>query len=219
MTSKAVAPREAPKVPDLVRTPAQQITSDDVIIPRIKLGQYMSPAVQDELVKFGSVFATSGKDDADPQVLWTPGDAEGVRFYVLRWYKAKSYTPGDGEPLEMFDFDDPNAPAEAWVTYNFVIAIPSVEDFVPFRLLLTKSGKNAALQILTILKKNARMGPDWNNAFSLTASTRENKKGKFTVPRVAVTTAIPSEVTTAEGMALDMASAPVEHVPTEQPAI
>ncbi len=221
MASTAVAERSQSAVPDLVRTPALTITAEDVALPRIYIGQFMSKAVQDQLVKPGCIYAATGQDDPDPNVLWdksTKGDNPGVLFYVIGLRKGKSIS--DGGELQLFDFDDPNAPADAWVTYNYSVLVPEVDVEVPFKLLLTRTGRPAALQINTVLKKNAIKGPAWHNAFRLTTAERENAKGKFFVARVAIAETDQEQIAVAESMALMMSSAVVSHGSTsEEPAI
>jgi hypothetical protein len=221
----AVAKREA-SVPDMVRTPALSITAEDIALPRIYLGQFMSQAVQEGLVKAGQIFSATGADDPDPTILWSSdGKGEfkdGVPIYVLTIKKGKSWTAGPGEELQLFDYDDPAAPADAWVTYGYVVAIPALDDQVPFKLLLTRTGKPAALQINTVILKQAAAGPAWLTKFVLTTAPRENNKGKFFVPRVAVGEAVAAEVAIAETIGLALNSAAVERPQsgaTEQPAI
>lgn len=201
----AVAKVES-QVPELVRTPANEITAEDIALPRIYLGQFMSQAVQDGLVKAGVIFSATGADDPDPTVLWSPGDEPGVKLYILALRKGKSYTAGPGEELQLFDFDDPAAPPDAWVTYGYTVCLPDQDEFVPFKLLLTRTGKNAALQINTVLKKNSISGPAWESAFYLTTAPRENNKGKFFVPRIAIAETVPAEVEVAQNMAISMSA-------------
>lgn len=224
MTSKAVATRDEAQVPDLIRTPALTITADDIALPRIYIGQYMTGAVQEGLVKAGQIFTANGKDDPDPNVLWSkdedPDSENPVRFYVLHLRKGKSWSAGPGEELELFDFDDPNAPSDAWVTYNYTVCVPSVDADVPFKLLLTRTGKNAALQINTVLKKNSAAGPAWVNCFGLTAVLRENTKGKFYVPRISIRDASQDEVAIADRIGLDMSASTMDAPATgSQPQI
>lgn len=221
MANAELVERPAAAVPDLVRTPALTITAEDVALPRIYIGQFMSKAVQEQLVKPGVIFSATGQDDPDPQVLWSESDKKnpGVRLYVIGLRKGKSIS--DGGELQLFDYDDPNAPPDAWVTYNYTVAIPSVDEDVPFKLLLTRTGRPAALQMNTVLKKNSIGGPAWANAFLLTTAARENAKGKFFVPRVAITEPVESEVAVAASLAEMMSSAPEpSYGPAgEQPAI
>jgi hypothetical protein len=206
MASKAVAERSAPKVPDLVPTPALQITAEDVALPRIYIGQFMSAAVQSQLVKAGTIFAGTGGDDPDPQVLWSPGDPEGVLFHVIGLRKAKSFAV-DGE-LMLYDYDDPSAPEDAWVTYNYTVFLPDFDTEVPYKLLLTRTGRPTALKINTVLKKNEIGGPAWASAFRLTATERSNPKGKFFVAQVKTNiTADQGHVAKAAELALQIAGA------------
>lgn len=220
----AVTKRES-AVPDMVRTPALTITSDDIALPRVYIGQFMSAAVQEGLVTAGQIFSATGADDPDPVILWDPKGKgifkDGVEFYVLNLRKGKSWTAGPGEELQLFDYDDPAAPADAWVTYGYTIAIPAVDTDVPFKLLLTRTGKSAALQINTVLLKASVKGPSWQSKFVLTATPRENNKGKYFVPRVAAAEAVLSEVEVAEKIGLSLSSASIERPASagEQPAI
>ncbi len=218
MTKAALAERPAPQVPALHQTPALQITAEDIALPRIYIGQYMSKAVQEQLVKAGDVYSATGQEDPDPQVLCPEGSDEGVIFYVIALRKGKSIS--DGGELQLFDFDDPSAPPEAWVTYNYTVCVPSVDEDVPFKLLLTKTGRPAALNINTVLKKNSISGPAWVNAFKLTTAKRENAKGKFYVARVTTVEADAKAVEVAQNLAIQMSASVVEHGSTgEQPAI
>jgi hypothetical protein len=174
--------QQGSQVPALANTPAMEIGSEDVALPRLYIGQYMSDHVQEERVKAGAIFTALGKDDPDPQVLWEPGTEEGVRFHVLALRKGKSIS-ADGQLL-LYAFDDPDAPADAWVTYNYVIALPRVDQDVPYKWLLTRTGRPAAQQINLVIKKNEARGPAHENAFEVVTSPRENAKGKFFVPRI-----------------------------------
>lgn len=211
----------AGQVPDLVRTPALTITHEDVAAPRIYIGQFMSAAVQQQLVKAGSIFAALAGDDPDPNILYVHGDKKnpGVLFYVLGLRKGKSIS-ADGE-LKLWDFDDPNAPAEAWVTYNYTVFAPDVDTDIPCKLLLTRTGRQTALKINTVLARNVVAGPAWVNAFRLTTAERENSKGKFYVAQVKQVEADAGDVKVAEGLALSVAAAPQRDFAStgEQPAI
>ncbi len=197
--SAAVAERPS-AVPALVQ-PRLELDSSDVALPRIYIGQHMSNAVQEGLVKPGSIFAAIGADDADPSVLWEPADnpKPGVLFHVIGLRKGKSITV-DGD-LQTFDFHDPSAPAEAWTTYSYFVVLPDHDQDMPFKLLLTRTGAPAAKQINLVLKKNEARGPSWESAFRLTTAKRENDKGKYFVARVSVAEASASNVGVAEALA------------------
>lgn len=169
-------------VPDLVRTPAFEITAEDVALPRLKIGQYMSNFVQDGAVPPGCLFLSLSADDGDPQVLYEIDDDEPLVFHVLNLIKGKSISQ-DGE-LVTWDFNDPDAPADAWVTYKYGIALPEYDEDVPATFLLTRTGKPAAQQINMVLAKNASKQPPHATAFAVETVARSNDKGKYFVPRV-----------------------------------
>lgn len=212
-------------VPDLVPTPSvtSEITAEDVSLPRIYLGQFMSEAVKAQLVKPGSLFAAIGPDDQDPNVLWEFEDKpdKAPVFYVLALRKGKSYSE-DGGGLELYDLDDPNAPEGAWVTYTYTVALPDVDPDVPFKLLLTKTGKPAAKQINTVLVKNAARGPAYTTAFRLTTAKRRNEKknADYFVPRISVVEAKKDHIAIAEELSHMITSAAADFQATgEEPAI
>lgn len=218
--STAVAKAEQPSVPALVQTPSVELTAEDVALPTIKLGQFMSDHVQEDRVPAGSIFSATGADDPDPIVLWEQEQDDLVKFYVLALRKGKSISEG-GE-LVLFSYDDPNAPPEAWVTYNYFVALPEVDQEMPYKLLLTRTGKPAAQQINTVVAKNLAAGRAAHTlAFTLDCVQRENKKGKFFVPRVKQVEADEEEVKVAESL-LPMVASEAEAAPSDtaaEPAI
>jgi hypothetical protein len=207
-------------VPALAGTPATEFTAEDIALPQIKLGQFMSDHVQEDRVPAGSIFATTGAEDMDPVVLWEQGDEELLKFYVLGLRKGKSVS-SDGE-LVLFAYDDPDAPSDAWVTYNYTIAIPDVDQEMPYKFLLTRTGKPAAQQINTVIAKNIATTPATKLCFQLDCAERKNKKGKFFVPRVKHVEATEDGITVAEKLATMVASDPAAQAATEradEPAI
>lgn len=182
MASNEIAERPS-SVPALAATPAVEVSAEDIALPKLKIGQYSSDPVQDKLVDVGDLYTTIGQDDPEPNVIAEQGDEEGVLFHVLGMTKGKSLSV-DGD-LQVFDFNDPDAPAEAWVTYNYVVALPEVEESLPYKWLLSKSGKPAATQInLVLVRQSANQVPVHEIAFRVTTGYKENTKGKYYVPRV-----------------------------------
>lgn len=217
--STEVAEVEQAAVPALNSTPATELTAEDIALSTIKLGQSVSDLVEDGAVPKGSIFAATGSDDPDPQILWEQGKPDGVVFHVLDLRKGKSVSE-DGE-LTLFAYDDPEAPASAWVTYNYVVALPEVDEDMPYKLLLTKSNKPAAQTINTVLAKNVGTPPH-ELAFTMDCVQRENAKGKYYVARVRHTEATPEGIELANKLAqivpAAQAPAPAEAA-VEQPAI
>lgn len=211
--AEAVAVKEKAQVPALVNTPALEIEADDVELPRLYIGQYMSEAVKKKLVSYGDIFVANGKDDDEPQVLEQP-----VKFHVVAMRKGKSLSE-DGE-LETWAFDDPEADPKAWTTYNYVITLPGVDtDGLPVKWLLSRTGRPAAKQINGVLKKNEGRGPAWVNAFEVTTSERTNKKGDFNVAKVRPVDADEDDVKFAENIAIQISGQQTEQTTDKAPAI
>jgi hypothetical protein len=185
--SKELAKNEL-KVPDLVvpTADAVQIESGDVALPRIKLGQPNASIVQDGLVPAHSIYAVTGSDDPEPVVLHELGASDEVLFHVLAMRKSWSLSQ-DGE-LQTWAWDDPTRDKDAWVVYNFVLALPEHDADVPYKMLFTRTGTPAAKQINTVLARNAGRGPSFMTAFKIKTDKREKQLGnstvRWTVPRV-----------------------------------
>lgn len=184
-------------LPALASTPALEITAEDVALPRLKIGQFMSELVQEGTVGAGDLFTTLGADDPDPTVL---DSDDGVLFHVLSMHRGKSVSEG-GE-LYTYDYNDPDAPADAWVTYNYVVVLPEVDTTIPYKWLLTRTGRPAAQQINLVLTRTAAAGPPWEQAFRVSTSQKENKKGKYFVPRVRHVEADKDNVAAAQELAV-----------------
>lgn len=176
--SKAVAATEPAPVPDLRYEPQFEITSEDIALPRVYIGQYSGEAVKERRVEAGSIYAADGPEDPMPTILAAPGDKPGVLFYVLHMRKGKSYS-APGEPLQLWDFNDETAHKDAWVTYNYTVFVPDYDNDVPCKLLLTKTGRPSALSMNRIIKKNEGVMACWQHGFRLTAKERPHPSGKY----------------------------------------
>lgn len=222
--SPAVRPQSS--VPALANTPALDIGSDDITLPKLYKGEYQSAFVQDNLVPAGSLFTAAGQDDPEPQVLWNPKDGgDGVLAHVLSLRKGKSMTV-DGE-FQTWRFNDPDAPADADTTYTYVLALPETEDGadIPVKVVLSRTSTPTARRINFLLKKNEGRIPPWGLAFRLTTAPRESTKGsktfKYFVFQARQVEADPANVELAEGLAELAASntADVERSASSEPAI
>lgn len=164
--------------------PASSIDADDIEFPRLYIAQATHQFVQDGLAKSGALVLASGGDDPDPVILAQPGDSKGVDLHILSLRKSKSDSV-DGE-LVRYNFDDPDVPPTAWTVYTYFVALPGVEDDVPVKWILTRSGKPAAQKMNTVLARAAGSAPPFMTAFNLTtAERRDAAKGhRWFVPRV-----------------------------------
>lgn len=218
MASVEVAEREEAKVPALVHAPVLDITAEDIALPRIYIGQYMSEHVKRQLVPFGAIFAASGQDDPDPAVLAELGDKDGIIVHVLGMWKGKSRSK-DGE-LELYDYNDPAAPDDAWITYNYTVCLPEIDQDVPYKWLLSRTGRPAAKNINTVLAKNSDKGPCWNNAFRFTTAQRKNVKGEYAIACIAPVDSVKENVVVAEALGILVSGSQAEYNSTgEEPAI
>lgn len=211
-------------VPALVSTPALEIDSGDVALPRIKVGQFMSSHVQEQLVKPGSIYAATGSDDPDPITLWDPkakGENLGVLFHVLSLRKGRSWVDKqNNNELHRWGFNDPDAHPDSWVTYDYGVCVPEVDTDVPYKLMFTRTGASAAKGINTVLKKNEARGPAYLQAFRMTTVERENAKGKFYVPRVTIVEATQAGIEAASNLASMMSGTRAESQATgDEPEI
>ena len=116
MASKRLARKARTQLPDLYQPPAMDIGAEDLIMPRLYIGQGLSVAVTEGDAKIGDLYIANGKDDPEPNIVWRQGDEGGVLFSVLGLKRGKSLQV-DGE-LETWDYYDPEAPAEARTTYD-----------------------------------------------------------------------------------------------------
>ena len=229
---KEVAVPDVANLPDLVPTPSvfDEIGSDDVALARLKIGQDMSPPVQSRTAEYGDIYSVMSKDDTDPVIGWEFGDEgpngtsknkdSGLVFHVIDMYRGKAVENSEGG-LELFDYNDSNVPQEAWVTYNYFICAPTLDDFLPLKWVLWKTGRQVAQQINTILKKNQARGPAYIVAFELTSKKVSNDKGRYCVPQLRQVEPTEDNVKVASAMAELLSGRPdiraANSVATEEP--
>lgn len=162
-------------VPALADTPSLDLGVEDIAFSRLYVGNALSKHVERGDVEKGALYLALDQDDPEP-VLLSDGN-EPVRVHVLALRRGKS-TSIDGE-LQRYDFNDPDAPANAWTTYNYVVALPQVAKDTLFKVLLTRSAQPTAKRINTILVRSGK--PPFETAFDLTTAPRQNAKGRWFV--------------------------------------
>jgi len=221
--STAVEQAASTAVGSLYQPQPLDFDSDDITLPRIRIGQGLSGAVTDGAVKLGALYAATGQDDPDPEILVEPGAApeEGFLFHVLDVKKGKSLNVGGD--LETWDFYDPEAPPEAKTTWDFSIVLPEHKDGadVPFKFLLKGSSAGAAKLIYTTIIRNEGRGPRYLLAFRATSKVRVNKNNqKYGVAVVRQVEADAANVAIAEKLAIMIAGTQAEVQATgDKPAI
>lgn len=170
-----VAVVETAQLPALAPTPANSITAADIALPKLYRGETQSNAFKDDLVPKGCIFIASGADDPEPQVVAEPGDDKGILMHVLDLKKGWSHSV-QGEDLQTWAFEDPDRHPDAWVTYQYVVALPEIDDEIPVKLLMTKTSTQTAKRInFLLLKQNGR--PPYELAFRLSLNERKAEKG------------------------------------------
>lgn len=223
MATKAVAKQES-SVPALVYHAPLEIEQEDIALPKLKIAQFSTWQVKKQLVVPGSLFTCTAKEDPDPVLLSEAKQIKGdwhapdpIRIHVLGMTKGKSLSV-DGE-LVLFGFDDPDAPADAWVTYNYVVTLPEFDDEPVAKFLLTKSGKPSAQSMNKVLSK-AGSRPFYEIAFEVTTDERHNDKGDYFVPRVKHVDADPDHIKITEDLAQRVSASSFEAQATgDEPAI
>lgn len=175
----ALAVPAPPAVPALIHHNPVEIDANDIALPRVKVAQQMTAQADAGLVKSGQIFSSISEDDAD--VLFA-GKGDGVLFHVLGLRKGKSLNV-DGD-LMTWAFNDPDAPADAWTTYNYVLCLPEHDTDVPYKFLMTRTATPTARGLNLMLKKGEAAGPSYALAFRLTTAQKKNAKGTYYVPIV-----------------------------------
>lgn len=196
--SNDVAAPQGENLPALVSTPALDIGPQDIALPRLYVGHHLNQAVKDRLVTAGSLFTGVGADDPDAREVSNGEDP--VRVHVLAMRKGKSVSR-PGEDLETYAYDDPDAPPDAYVTYNYVVALPQVDSDLPYKFLLKRTGTTAAKKINLVLAQTAGEGPAWEQAFDVKTDQRENTNGEYWVPIVSHVEAVKADVETSAALA------------------
>lgn len=195
-------------VPDLVATPAvsraSQITAADLAVPRLYVANSLSQARQSGLVNEGDIYLALSADDDEPEILYEAGsDASGVLVHVLDMFKGLSVR-ADGE-VTSYAFDDPNAPADADTTYNYTVFLPEVDNELPAKMLLSRSGSGTARKINTVLLRSARDLPE--TAFRLTSTKRQKDRHTWHVISAATVDADEKHVARARELAAALTAA------------
>ena len=227
MATKELEKPETANVPDLVRTPALEIESQDVALPKLKLGQFTADAVKAQLVPAGSLYTTVGPDDPDPETLLAPAGRgakdtsaaeSGVKFYVLGMTKGWMYSEQGSSDFETWEWNDPSRHPDAWVTYRYTVAIPEVDEEVPYTLIMTKSAKPAAKQMNTVLAKSGRL--PWHTAFEVRTKHKSKGSNEWFIPLITTVETDADEIKVAEKLAIMVAGQAAEFNSTgEEPAI
>lgn len=163
------------EVPALAYTPSFSADVEDIRLPKLYVGQNISKPVENGLAKAGDIYAATGPDDLDVNVVYTKG-GDGVLVYVLNY--TKRLAAGTGADFRIYSPGDPEAPADAYPTWTFDLAIPEVDESLPHKMSMSRSQAPTAKNIITVLSRN----PNAFSAFRLKTLQKENAKGRWYIP-------------------------------------
>jgi hypothetical protein len=181
-------------VPALAYNPAQELTAEDISTPRVKIAQGLSQVVADGTVPLFAIYSSVGQDDQSPNVLVKPLDSAGLRFYVIDLRKGFSYKDTRDELQSSRDGSYPDLslvldgePKNVSRTFDYTIVVPDHDTFLPYKLLLTRTGQQAAKAINHQLLLASMQEVDSGHVpFVVKVLKRQNDKGTFGVPSVSV---------------------------------
>ena len=180
-------------LPDLYET----VEATDRQLPSIYLLQGLSQAVQNNIGKPGDVIVGLGADDPAPTFL-IGGEAGSDSFtaYILDRRRSYARYPKGGQ-MEWLTKDEYDLARQAqerdvWVNWHYVIAIPEVDDFVPMRLMLSRTaGLKASKALNFLVDKSLAMGSMPVARFSVTEATSKTTGSKYSM--LMVTSAEPTQ--------------------------
>lgn len=199
----------APSSTAVATRPAQsnsnhELDANDVRLPRLKIAQLSSKAVEAGVVTYGDVFVTYGEDDMEPTVIAKAPKAKGelgpeVLFYVLGLTKGYSFTDPNGRLDRTRDGSYPNLslvkgqdPRNVRRTYDYTLVLPGSFEDLPVKFIMHGSwGGQAAKSMNTRLSLAQNRGQKWEETpFRLQVKKTENDKGAYSQAIIA-----PAQVT------------------------
>jgi hypothetical protein len=176
----------------------EQVSIEDLAVPRLFVGQPTSRAVVDHNVPLGAIYLASAASDPDPVVLYKPNQKKGVVVHLLGYARVVIYHDDDGS-FRVVPQGSAGVPHEADGGYQLMLLIPAFDDGMPVSGLFKSSGAAAAKTIITIAARSG-LAP-WCTAFELTTQQRRNELGTWHVPIAKAVEAQPAHVEAAETLA------------------
>lgn len=165
-----------------------ELDADDILIPRLKVGQKTSKVVDDRGELYGALYVLRSRDDLDPTVL-AEAPAKGeigkeVRFYVHGLpRKAWSWTRPDkslgrGQEYPPLSDVEGGDPRKVRRTYDYLVTLPDF-PLLPVRFLMHGAwGGQPAKQMNTDLVLARQMGQESSEiAFRLQVRKTSNSQG------------------------------------------
>lgn len=189
----------------------ETVDQDARMVPSVYLMQGLSTAVQDGIAKPGDVLLALGASDPAPTFLIGKDPQTGesrdsfTAFVIARRISYARYSGADMDWLDKAEYDAARLAGDrdAWVNYHYILAIPEVDDLLPARILLTKTGgTRIARQINTLLDRQIRAGNTDPIAVKFTVKTDVGKQSgqKYFAFQVALVSGDPQGLAAARAM-------------------
>lgn len=192
--STEVATVEAPSLPALppmggFERSTDDITLNDIVLPRIYLLQPLSEFVKSGDGKPGDVVYAGGTDGYPTNLISADDGTTEFTAYVVAREKFAATTSGGGISFHPDKRRDPNDD-ESWEGWFFDLAIPSHEQTLPIRWMLWKTaGAPAAKAINTLIQKRLGEGDTDPLAIRVRVKSKANRKGQpYFAPTIAPAT-------------------------------
>ena len=173
----------------------ERLTSNDILLPRMKLVQKMSRVLDDELAEYGAVYVYMGNDDMEPSVIAAaPAKGElgpAVRFYTMgdprkgwSWTRPDN-SLGRGQSYPNLGWVINQDPRKVNRTYGYLLALPDY-PMLPVGFLMYGSWGGDGAKFINSQRVLARKRGDDPDLipFKLQTYKTSNKQGKSEQPFV-----------------------------------
>lgn len=182
MSKNTPAVAEPPALPAIYTRDDLEITSADVILPKVYLLQDRSTQVKLRNARGGDVILATDKDDTGFSFLIGGDEArESFTAFILDIQRTVARIGDDGDSWEWLPNNYQRQPSErdVWVGFNYLVAIPDVDPFLPAKHLLIKTAGTRVYQKLnTMIQKAKALGSPDPVAVTYTTAVRQGRDSK-----------------------------------------
>lgn len=176
-----------PAIPPMgFESSTDDVTLNDIVLPRIYLLQPLSDFVKDGTGKPGDMLFAGGTDGFPTFLVSDEEETTEFIAYVVSRQKFAATTGNGGIDFHPDNKRDPNDP-DSWEGWFFDLAIPSHEKTLPIRWMLWKTaGAPAARSINTMIQKRLGEGDTDPLCIRVRVKSKTNKRGQqYFAPTVA----------------------------------
>jgi hypothetical protein len=178
---------------------AAEITSEDLALPRLYVGQPGSEQVQNDRVPLGSLYLAVDKDDPEPVAVYQQG-GPGLLIHMLAMKKVWCFTD-EGGSFRVVAESTPGLTADYDYQrgYQMILCLPTFDRELPVSALFKSTAIPTGKKIITAITKS-KAAP-WESAFELTTVPRSNQKGRWHMPVAATVKPVAKNVKAAAELA------------------